>query len=124
MTLEEALAVPRLAVAGGPRTGKTTLAAKLAARAQIHTDDLMALPWADVPPAVIAECDRHGALVVEGVQVARALRKGLQVDAVIWMGRPHVALSEGQERMAKGVQTVFQEWLTANAGRIPVVTHG
>lgn len=124
MALELVMSARRLAIAGGPRTGKTTLAGRLIGRSQVHTDDFMALPWAEVPEATIAACSSHQCFVVEGVQVARALRKGLEVDAVIWMGRPMVTLSDGQASMAKGVYTVFQEWVTTNAGRIPILTHG
>lgn len=38
----------RVAIAGGPRTGKTTLAAAVTDRRVIATDDYMGKPWADI----------------------------------------------------------------------------
>lgn len=114
LTFDAALLVPRFAIAGGPDAGKTALANWAAAgRFVLHTDIYRAIDWADVPAAVIAGCANRDRLIVEGVQVARALRAGLQVDAVLWLGL-------GRDcAFAKGVQTVFREW--AATARCPVI---
>lgn len=102
---------PRVAVAGGPRTGKTTLVSAVADRPILHTDDLMSFPWEQVPHLVIQRATKAGrSFVVEGVQVPRALRKGLAVDAVVWLGAPRTDLTPGQHVMSRAVHTVFEDW--------------
>ena len=101
----------RIAIVGGPRTGKTTLARAIRGRPIISTDDYMDLAWEDVPDKVIQVAGAAGgSFVVEGVQAARALRKGLEVDAVVVMVHPKVELTPGQLSMAKGVMTVLEDW--------------
>lgn len=100
----------RIAICGGPRTGKTTVAEWCTKdRPLLHTDDLMHLPWADVPQAVIDQCSHHPRFVCEGVQTARALRKGLQVDAVLYLDTCMVP-ERRNGAMAKSVNTIFTEW--------------
>ena len=56
-------------------------------------------------------------LIVEGVAVARALRKALgqtagrPCDRLLVLERPRLELSPGQRAMAKGVDTVLAEIL-------------
>lgn len=80
--------------------------------------------WEDVPAIVMERLRGMPSFVVEGVQVPRSLRKGLVVDAVVWMSRPKVPLTVGQEVMTKAVSTVFSEWRSISAGRVPVLTEG
>jgi len=102
----------KIALAGGPRSGKSTLTAAVADRPVIHTDDYMELPWSELPPAVLALPELGGdRWVIEGVQVGRVLRKGLQPDVVLWLGGSHGELSKGQRSMVKGCETVFKDWL-------------
>ena len=118
---------PRVAVSGGPSSGKTTLASSVTDRPVLSTDDFMALPWSDVPHAVMNQAKGMGdRWVIEGVQVARALRKGLTPDVVVHLEGAHVTLTTGQDAMTKGVRTVFSEWVGMNAvsKRIPVVVRG
>ncbi len=103
-------AFPRIALAGGPRTGKTTLSLLVDRKVRVHTDDFRQYNWDQVPERVIAVCHSHPAFIVEGVQVGRCLRKGLQVDLVIWFEEPHEALSKGQMAMRKGCETIFHDW--------------
>lgn len=113
--LAEALAkYPRIAIAGGPKVGKTTLSQQVADRPVIHTDDWIEAPWEDVPHIVIAACKDKPRYVVEGVQVPRALRKGLEVDAVVWLDQPFAHLNPRQVGMAKAVQTVLDGWRAQN----------
>lgn len=113
---------PRVAIVGGPRTGKTTFARSVRDRPVISTDDYMDLPWEDVPAKVIEAAAAAGAsFVVEGVQAARALRKGLEVDAVIVLTQPKTELTPGQAAMGKGVMTVFNEWQSSRPGAVIAV---
>lgn len=107
--LQDALATyARIAICGGPRVGKTTLAGLVTDRPLIHTDGCRRLPWEDQPHAIIEACAPHDRFVVEGVQVARALRKGLQVDVLIWLVRPMAERTPQQVALAKGVATVIE----------------
>lgn len=131
----------RIAITGGPRTGKTTLASRLcidvAVEAGIanpkhrglgereivhHTDDLIDLGWSEASQAAAALLDAPGPWIVEGVAVSRALRKWREqhpgqpppVDRVIYLTEPHEPLTPGQRSMSKGVETVHREiepWL-------------
>jgi adenylate kinase family enzyme len=113
----------RIAIVGGPKTGKTTLAGSVTDRPTFSTDEFMGIPWGDIPRAVAMKAGSLGpSWVVEGVQVARALRKGLVTDAVIHLNGPaHVSLTPMQAAMAKAVTSVFEEWNAENT-RVPVVT--
>jgi hypothetical protein len=110
----------RLVIAGGPRTGKTTLARALGSGRMAHaivrhTDDLIAThDWSAASEAVSLWFDEPGPWIVEGVATPRALRKWLQrrssmspCDAVVWLAYPWDVLDPGQERMRKGCLTVM-----------------
>lgn len=109
----------RVAIAGVPKAGKTTLAEqldglKLATDALIHDHD-----WSGASQAASEWLDlRCADLVLEGVAVPRALRKwlarnseGKPVDRVVWLGSPREELTPGQATMAKGCATVWREIL-------------
>jgi SPP1 gp7 family putative phage head morphogenesis protein len=106
----------RVAIVGGPKTGKTTLATKYVTdRPLISTDKFMGLAeWDKIPGCVINECERQARFVVEGVQVARALRAGLVVDAVLYLDDAKAERLKGQASMAKAVDTIFSEWRDKN----------
>ncbi len=110
-----------MALTGGPRTGKTTLAGLVTDRPVIATDDYREIvPWADIPHAIIADAEYRRTYLLEGVQVARALRKGLAVDAVVYLTTTKTReLKRGHLAMAKGVRTVFDEWHKSNL-HVPV----
>ena len=109
-----------MAIAGGPRTGKTTLSLEAADRPVFHTDETKDRPWGDQPAIWMERLGTEPRFVVEGVQVARCLRKGLQVDAIVYLTVPHRALTPGQEAMHKGVGSVFSDYLGAARGIVPV----
>ena len=105
----------RIAIAGGPRTGKTTAASTLPGAA-LHTDDVMHLGWSAASQEASTWFDRTGDVVVEGVAVPRALRKwlgrnpdGMPVETVVMLTATFVTLSAGQLAMTKGVATVWSE---------------
>ena len=109
----------RVAIVGAPRTGKTWLAdhaeleAARAGRRVLYSDDFKHLAWADVPAAIIKACEMLPRFLLEGVQVARALRRGLEVDAVMYLDDPKAPQLVGQKIMGKGIATVFDEWRAA-----------
>jgi hypothetical protein len=113
----------RIAIVGGPKAGKSTLADSVTDRPRWSSDSIIGThEWDAMPEAVKAACDGMGTRwVVEGVQVARALRKGLQVDAVVHLRGARDVLSPGQETMAKGVGTVLRDWRAADGGKTPCV---
>ncbi len=122
MNVDEALQLPRVAICGPSKTGKTTLSATVKdGRDVIHTDDFIGLLEQGLGAIIADALANQQAFVLEGVKAANALRAGLQVDAVIWLATPHQMHTEGQARQAKGIRTVFNEWLAADGGKTPIV---
>lgn len=111
----------RVAIAGAPRAGKTTLGTKMAAELGVEcreTDSTIDLGWGRDSEKVKEWMEEEGPLVIEGMAVPRALRKwfvahpdGRPVDAVIWMGWPRVNLTDGQRAMGIGAATVMKDIL-------------
>lgn len=110
----------RIIIAGGPRTGKTTLAAKLANDLAIPhnltTDSAMNLGWSEASAEAAKWIDWPAPWIIEGVATVRALRKwlganpeGKPCDVLYFLETPHVDLTPGQISMGKGVMTVFRE---------------
>ncbi len=113
-----------VAIAGGPGAGKTTLGTAWALRSGtelLSTDSLIHLGWSGASQAVAARMlTADGDLIVEGVAVARALRKALAQTAgrpcdrlVLVMGRhPEAGRAKlGQAAMAQGVMAVLDQIL-------------
>jgi hypothetical protein len=110
----------RIAIVGGPKTGKTTLAATVSDRTVLGTDELIGLEWSALSAEVVrrgAELDRF---VFEGVRVAHALRKGLTVDVVVWLSESREPLTVRQIAMRKAVVTVLTEWRLTHRD-VPVI---
>lgn len=124
MTLDEALALPRVAIAGVPDSGKTTLSRRFGtSRAVIHTDDLIhsGLAWSEQSERIVQDCAKRETYCVEGVRVAHALRKGLRPSVAIWMPESYAELTGRRLGMAKAIITVFEEWRDMSAGTVPIV---
>jgi len=105
----------RTVIVGGPKTGKTTLARKLSPKA-FHTDSVLPSGWSNTSATVATWFTRADAQVIEGVAAPRALRKwlaanptGKPCDEIVHLTRPRLARTPGQEAMAKGCETVFNE---------------
>ena len=106
----------KIGIVGGPRTGKTTLARKLGGTVH-HLDSFMQLGWSEASEAAAQQIDKiSDPAVLEGVSLARALRKWLRshpegkpLDKVIVLQKPMAEVSAGQVVMGMGVGTVFNE---------------
>ncbi len=126
----------RIVIAGGPRTGKTTLAAAydmpLVDPVPVrHTDDLIHLWWSEASAAAALWFDAPGPWIVEGVAAVRALRKwlaahpeGKPCDVVYWLAEPVVPVTPGQAAMARGCATVWNEIRDALQSRGVEIRHG
>ena len=111
----------RIAITGGPKTGKSTLAVKLAAEtglAVTGTDDFASLGWSEASQAVADHLGKGLPGITEGVAVPRALRKALvaspdskPIDKLIVLASPKAPRTPGQVTMGKGVHTVLDEVL-------------
>jgi len=107
----------RLAIAGPPRSGKTTLAEGFDDVATVYsTDSLIELGWHEASATAAEWFDVPGSIIVEGMATPRALRKWLKanptgkpVDAVVWIRTPKVESTRGQIAMGKGARTVLDE---------------
>lgn len=114
------LSGPRVVIGGGPRTGKTTLAYRMATALRLdvlaiqHTDDLVGvLPWHEASDEVSRWMCEPGPWVLEGTAAVRGLRKALDAspdrpcDSLVWLTDPFTVLSKGQAVMAKGCATIL-----------------
>lgn len=108
----------RLVIVGGPHVGKTTLSERLSVEYGItnnhHSDDVKHLGWSESSEFASKWFDEPGDWIIEGVQMARALRKWLAanpeqtLDAdILILDNVFGDLLPGQESMRKGVHTVF-----------------
>jgi hypothetical protein len=101
---------PRIAITGGPRTGKTTLS-RWCSRLVFHTDDYKHIEWSKASQKIADDVNAaYDSLLVEGVRVPHALRKGMKVDAVIVLEGELTELTPKQKSMAKATETVFEDW--------------
>ena len=109
-------AVGKLIIAGGPRTGKTTLADSMSSSNVGHTDELIPLGWSKGSVTVVAWIDNPNLDVIEGVTVLRGLRKWLRLndagkpcDKLVYLRGPFEELNRGQAAMTRGCWSVFQQ---------------
>lgn len=103
----------RVVIAGGPNTGKSTLALSVPHERIVGTDDYMGMDWEAIPSAIMERVQNEPTFILEGVQSARCLRRGLCADAVVWLDHPYPPYKPKHESMAKGIKTVFTEWREA-----------
>lgn len=111
----------RIAIAGVPRAGKTTLAGAVADRPVVHTDEFISGDW-DNDPKRCAESVPRGPVVIEGVRalaVAKLLKE--PVTCVVWRDTPRVELTPKQRSAAAGRRTNFAKWLAEYGDGVEVV---
>ncbi len=105
----------KIAIAGGPNTGKTTLGKLLAEQLNlplISTDDYIKQHgWNGLAKRMAEVGNGLDEFIIEGIRVPWALREGLIVDYTIWLSRPHIKQTPKQRSLAKGCRTVYIEWL-------------
>jgi len=101
----------RVAIVGGPQVGKTTISRRIKDRPVLHSDDFKHLDWSAASQEMAERANAvKGKVAVEGVAAARAIRKGMRVDAILVLQEPVVKqLKPGQATMTKGVHTVLAE---------------
>jgi len=106
--------VKRTFIVGGPGTGKTTMAKTMSSPR--HADELIrGKSWTEQSEYIAHNLGDTGTL--EGAAVVRGLRKWLAQNPsqrldeteVIHLSQAHIPLTAGQERMAKGIETVWNE---------------
>jgi len=112
----------KVALTGPPKSGKTTLANEIKDRPIIHTDDYAHLAWKDQATAPLIKTATLDKFLIEGVQVPRALRKGLEIQIVICLGMSLEPLNTYQAGTAKSIRTILAEWSRSSMGEaIPIV---
>ena len=106
----------RVLIAGGPKTGKTTLSKEYTECLVRHTDDLISLDWNGQSAEVARWLDKPGPWVIEGCAVVRGLRKwlrshreGLPFDKLIYLTKPLAENTYWQRVMAIGTRTIWNE---------------
>lgn len=115
----------KVAITGPPKAGKTTLAndVELVDYLKLYGDDYIYLGWSECSQMIadIAGMKKYdkAKYIVEGTAIPRALRKGMKVDAVIYLRYSLEDLTPKQASMGRGVITVLFEWHAGNQG-IPV----
>jgi hypothetical protein len=126
----------RLCITGGPKTGKTTMASRLHESAE-GTDTIVVncdkfiethswsgasehVAWLMIGSADLAVLPLPDPWIIEGVQVARALRKAMALkpgvkpcDKLIVLTKRHGTdpVLKGHDAMRKGIETVLAEIL-------------
>lgn len=115
----------RICITGGPRTGKTTLSHgyplfSSAGVAKVRCDEFIdTMNWSEASAHIATLIAQPGPYIIEGVQVARALRK-LDLKRrttkpcdrlIILRNEPFEPWNAGRARMAKGLDTVLDEIL-------------
>lgn len=109
----------RIVIAGGPCSGKSTLATKLNdGRYRVHGgEELVGGDWSAGSLQASLWLDEPGPWICENVAMARALRKWLTrnltrpvpADLIVHLGCQLSERRPGQSAMAKGCQTVWEE---------------
>lgn len=116
----------RVVVTGPSGCGKSTLSdeVQIDDRPILRSDDFKHYDFESVPFEIIKAANEAGnKWVAEGVMLPRALRKGLECDAVVYLEKPRRPQLRGQIIQGRGmVGKVFQEWRAKNPS-VPVFMH-
>jgi hypothetical protein len=117
-----ALPIPlRVAIVGGSRTGKSTLAHRIGVDCAVqvrNTDDLIRdHDWSAVSLEVSRWLDEPGEWIIEGAAVVRALRKWMRLHPggsldgllVVYLDHHVTSVTRGQATLSKGVRAIWRE---------------
>lgn len=113
----------KILIAGGPSTGKSTLAKKLSEKYKNVpvrcTDGIIhQFSWSEASQEVATWFDQTTDFLIEGTIVVRALRKWLKqtptihtkpCDIVYWGAEPFVQLEPRQITLLMGCETIWNE---------------
>jgi adenylate kinase family enzyme len=117
----------RIAIIGGMRCGKSTLASRLVKesgvdlfstgkRALLATDNFRDTPWDELPSVVIERLRSLDSWILEGCQAARVLRRWyreapdeVKLDRAYYLNRSWVQRRPAQEAAAKGLAKVWRD---------------
>lgn len=106
---------PRVALLGGPDSGSKELAHTICeGRPIFYASDYDRGDWKGIPGAIrdaLTSIDSF--LLVGGVHVARALRKGLEVDGILYL--------DHRDRLSSQTNTIFMEWRRTHL-LVPVIS--
>jgi hypothetical protein len=105
---------PRIALTGVVNSGKTLLLEEggrgTPPKEVIHTDVLSRKDWATIPSKICSLVTGKESFILAGTQVPRCLRKGLEVDAVVWLNTSRTGLDRRQEGFGKGIRKIMHAW--------------
>lgn len=104
---------PRVCLIGPPASEPlaTLEGIDLQHRLLLRASEHSAQEWSSVPDSIIRALERFDSfLLVGGVHAARALRKGLEVDAVVYLDNALGSRVPIQDGGAKQVNSIFAEW--------------
>ena len=107
----------KLLITGPPKTGKTTLSLALGKDLNLfvrHGDNLTHLDWSQASNKGAEWILDPRKEIIEGCNVARALRKALpdlkdNALKVIYLASPYQELNALQRNMSQGIETIFSE---------------
>jgi len=114
----------KVLVLGYPKTGKSKFATHFFGDRVIHTDQYMDFGWDKCTLLLMRMIQDQEEWVIEGVQCFRLLREMLKIgvsipDLVIYM-EPLYDVLEEHETMRKGLDTIWDQCLNLNQGRVRV----
>ena len=115
--MSEFAAGDKTCLVGVPGSGKTTMAMELSDRGMNvhHTDTMITDNFYRSRNNVIKLMREEGGWLIEVIGALWALQELFRRDAkapcnrVIWLSSSRMSLTEGQERMASGLRTVWNE---------------
>lgn len=113
-----------MALSGVVKSGKSLLLDSIVPppRFMFHTDDLqrLGLKFEDYPGYVIKRLEEFPCFLVVGMQVPRILRKGLEVDCLLWLDAPLHPLTPKQLGFSRGARTIMHKWRREHP-QVPVI---
>lgn len=114
----------RIAVVGGPVTGKSIITEAVTDRPVIHSDDLHDSSWSGKSEDLKKEAEKHDRFVIAGIAADRAVRKGLEVDVLVHCTRPRRAYKTGQRVLKDQIDRRVRELEATGIPRVEFTAPG